>query len=334
MIASNCNGSSVDLEKIEMNPVKPVLVTGAPRSGTTWVGRMLAAAPQLYYIHEPFNPDHRPGWGICNVKFPHYQTYITEANESRYLKPVKRMSEGKYNLSAAILASRSLADIRKAWLLKKLFREYGLKRMRPLIKDPIALMSAGWMARRFDMQVVVMIRHPAAFVASMKRLNWGFDPTRWALSQKLLLGDYLSPLKDELRRLRDSGSDFIGQNALLWKTAYFVVSKYQEQYPDWIYLRHEDLSREPLSGYEQLFQMLGLTFTNEVEEKIIEYSNESNPSQSGGVDKLLKLNSKKVISQWKKVLSAEEIGRIKEIVGDVADLFYSDEDWELDRVSK
>ena len=38
---------------------RPILVTGAHRSGTTWVGKMLALAPGVAYVHEPFNPLHR-----------------------------------------------------------------------------------------------------------------------------------------------------------------------------------------------------------------------------------------------------------------------------------
>ena len=34
-----------------------VFVTGAPRSGTTFAGRMLSPFPRVDYIHEPFNPD-------------------------------------------------------------------------------------------------------------------------------------------------------------------------------------------------------------------------------------------------------------------------------------
>jgi hypothetical protein len=32
---------------------RPILVTGSPRSGTTFVGRMLALSPGVHYIHEP-----------------------------------------------------------------------------------------------------------------------------------------------------------------------------------------------------------------------------------------------------------------------------------------
>jgi hypothetical protein len=308
--------------------LKPVLVTGSPRSGTTWVGLMLATSPQLYYVHEPFNPDHPPGRGVCNIRFSHYQTYITDSNEKRYFKPIQRMVDGCYDLPAAILESRSLADIKKVWGQKKQYDGYGRQGMRPVIKDPIALMSAGWLARRFDLQVVVMIRHPAAFVASMKRLNWGFDPTRWALSQKMLLSDYIAPLEDELRNLERHPGDVIDQAALLWKTAYHVVSMYIQEYPDWIFLKHEEISHQPLASYKQLFSKLGLAFTSEVQAQIREHSNASNPSHASGTEKLTKLNSRKVISQWKKVLSVEEILRIKAIVGDVADRFYTQSEWE------
>ena len=35
-----------------------VLVTGAPRSGTTWVGRSICEHKRLRYVSEPFNVDH------------------------------------------------------------------------------------------------------------------------------------------------------------------------------------------------------------------------------------------------------------------------------------
>ena len=44
-----------------MSSGRPILVTGAHRSGTTWVGKMLALAPGVGYVHEPFSPLTRPG---------------------------------------------------------------------------------------------------------------------------------------------------------------------------------------------------------------------------------------------------------------------------------
>ena len=312
------------------NPVKPVLVTGSPRSGTTWVGHMLAASPQLFYIHEPFNPDHERGFS--NVVFKHHQAYINESTEKPYLKPIGRMLNGRYDLLAAILAGRSLVDIKKAWAKKQQWDHYRRRGVRILMKDPIALMSAGWMARRFDLHVVMMIRHPAAVVASLKRLNWGFDPTQWALSQPHLLQDYLSPLEGELRCLAERPADIVEQAALLWKTAYHVVLQYMQEFPDWIYLKHEDVSADPVTAYENLYSRLGLDFTPQVKARIVDHSDPSNPTQSKSKKFQIKLSSKEVISKWKDTLSALEITRIKSIVGDVAQSFYPESDWSVDNL--
>ena len=312
-----------------MTITKPVLVTGSPRSGTTWVGRMLSVSSKLYYIHEPFNPDFRPGSGVCNIRFKHHQTYITQANETGCFKPISRMVEGIYDWRAALLACRSKADINKTWNQMREFRGYRRSHMLPLIKDPIALVSAGWLGTRFDLNVIVMIRHPAAFVASMKRLNWGFDPSRWALSQPLLLKDHLAPLEEELKTLRDTQSDIIDQAALFWKVIYFVVLKYRETYPDWIFLRHEDIALDPMVHFKMLCEKIGIDFTSEMEKQIDEYSNASNPSQSRGAEKLIKLNSKKAVSNWKNLLSAQEIERVRDRVEEVSKYYYADGDWKI-----
>ena len=41
--------------------LRPILVTGAHRSGTTWVGKMLSTEDGVAYISEPLNVLHRPG---------------------------------------------------------------------------------------------------------------------------------------------------------------------------------------------------------------------------------------------------------------------------------
>jgi hypothetical protein len=67
-----------------------------------------------------------------------------------------------------------------------------------LIKDPFAFFSSEWLAERFDMAVVVVIRHPAAFVSSIINLNWS-HPFSHFLEQTLLLNERLVPFEDEIR---------------------------------------------------------------------------------------------------------------------------------------
>lgn len=70
-----------------MNASKPILVTGSHRSGSTWVGNIMATSPSVNYIHEPFNGICRPG--ICNIKFPYTFMYITNDNQFMFYKSIK-----------------------------------------------------------------------------------------------------------------------------------------------------------------------------------------------------------------------------------------------------
>ena len=53
---------------------KPILVTGAHRSGTTWVGKMIVASQDVAYISEPLNVWHRRG--VLKTPTQYWYTYI------------------------------------------------------------------------------------------------------------------------------------------------------------------------------------------------------------------------------------------------------------------
>jgi LPS sulfotransferase NodH len=60
---------------------KPILVTGSHRSGSTWVGTMLATSPSVGYVQEPFSLNHRPG--IFSAKFDYwFREHLTFAKIS------------------------------------------------------------------------------------------------------------------------------------------------------------------------------------------------------------------------------------------------------------
>lgn len=310
-------------------PIKPVLVTGAPRSGTTWLGRMLTIGPELYYVHEPFNPLIKSSAAIYQLKIPHYFIHICEDNEVDFLEPTRRLMENRHDLMRGLLGVRSPRDVLDVLRNARTSRERRARGARPLIKDPIALMSAEWLARRFDMHCIVMIRHPAAFVASMKRLGWASHPEKWALTQPLLMRDYLRPFEEQIRRMSEGEHDLIERASLAWKMHHHVISLYKDRHPDWIFLRHEDISRDPPSSFELLYARLGLPFTGEAQRVIAEHSGKANPERATGSEKTLKLDSQLNISSWKHRLSTEEIDRIRGYVDDVARKFYADDDWHV-----
>ena len=307
---------------------KPILITGSHRSGSTWVGKIVAEAPSVIYIHEPFNVDHPPGAGVCNAKFQYWYTHITSENETGFYNSIKDTIELRYRLWSALKAAKSIGDVKHGVLEYIRFFEILFSNLTPVIKDPIALFSAEWLAKNFDMNILVLIRHPAAFVSSIKTRNWSFDFSNF-LEQPLLLKNYLYPFEEELREYASKNHDLIDQGALLWKLLYYVVLQYQKNYPDWTFMRHEDLSRNPLQAFQELFSRLNLEFSKNVSDAIEFYSNSENPrdvdSPVGEIS--LRRNSELNISNWKQRLNSLEIERVRNQVEDISSAFYSDKDW-------
>ena len=88
---------------------RPILVTGAHRTGTTWIGRMLAAEDGVAYISEPLNVLHRPGVFRAPVKY--WYTYITPENEASFLPAFREVLEYDYHVLAELRSIRSRKDL-------------------------------------------------------------------------------------------------------------------------------------------------------------------------------------------------------------------------------
>lgn len=302
---------------------QPLLVTGAHRTGTTWVGKMLAAGGYAY-ISEPLNVLHRPG--VMSASVPHWYTYVTRENESAYLPAFQRTLSLRYGLLAEIKSLKSRRDFMRMGRDLGIFLRGRVLRRPALLKDPFAVFSLPWFIERLGCRVVVTVRHPAGFASSLKRLHWPFD-FQDLLDQPLLMSDHLEPFRADMERMPTD--DVIGQSALLWRMVYRVVHATRERFPSVIVVRHEDLSRDPQTGYARAYESLGLAYTAKVQETIRTSSSSENPAElSSRKVHSVKLDSRANLDNWKKRLSADEIARIRDLTEDVANLFYADVKWD------
>jgi LPS sulfotransferase NodH len=301
---------------------QPLLVTGAHRTGTTWVGTMLAAGG-FAYVSEPLNVLHRPGVMAAPVR--KWYAYITRENEADYLPAFQRTLALRYGLPAELTSLRSRRDLLRMGRDLSIFLQGRLLRRPALLKDPFAVFSLPWFAERLNCRVVVTVRHPAGFASSLKRLNWPFD-FRDLLDQPLLMRDHLEPFRADMERV--AADDIIGQAALLWRMIYQVVHADAQKFPAIQVVRHEDLSLDPVAAYARVYESLGLTYTAQVQEMIRTSSSSENPAElSRKKVHSVKLDSRANLDNWKKRLTAEEISRIRSITEDVAALYYPDIHW-------
>jgi len=306
--------------------IRPILVTGAHRSGTTWVGKVLAADPQVAYISEPLNVWHRPG--VMRAPIHHWYTYICPDNEDVFYPALIETLNFRYHLGKEIKSLRSLKDTLRMGRDFSTFVKGRFSHQRPLIKDPFAVFSANWFAQRMNCQDVCVVRHPAAFVNSLIRLDWAFE-LRDLLDQPLLMRDWLEPFRGEIEKLLVEPRDMVAQASLLWKMIYQVVYLLREQISDFIVVRHEDLSADPIEGYRLLYTSLGLNYSPKAAEVVVTLSQSGNPEElSKKSVHSVRLDSRANLKNWKRRLSPEEIAHIRQISEPVASLYYSDQDWE------
>jgi len=304
-------------------PKQPILVTGSHRSGTSWVGRMISKSPMIGEIWEPLNILNRPG--ICAANFDVWYPYVNEKNGQLYKKALQDCLSFNYNYCAEIKAFRSLKDIARMGKDVVRFATMRAKNKRPLQKDPMALFSVEWLAHTFDMQVIVLIRHPAAFAGSLKKLNWQF-PFSHFLSQTELISDHLQRYEPEIVRYARHKQPLIAQANLLWNLIYSVVLTLREKYPNWLFLQHEDLSRDPIKEFKTVYEFLELEFTSNIEVEIQAYTGRHNPREQHRL-RSVRRNSAENIRNWEKRLTWEEIAQTRKATEEIASHFYREEDW-------
>ncbi len=302
----------------------PILVTGAHRTGTTWVGKMLSASGEAAYISEPLNVWHRPG--VMSTPISRWYTYICPENEAEYLPGLRQTLAFRYHLWDEIQSLRSRKDTLRMFRDYSTFLKGRLGNLRPLLKDPFAVFSAPWFAQRLGCRVVITVRHPAAFASSLKRLHWHFQ-FEDLLAQPLLMRDLLNPYRAEIEAALDD--EIIVQASLLWKMIYQIAAKFRQEHPEFISVRHEDLSLEPVAGFSQLYSALGMTFNNRAQKAVLDSSNPENPAELTKQSiHAYKLDSRANLQRWKSRLTPDEIERIHQITAETAALYYPAESWE------
>src|SRR5215203_437945 len=288
---------------------KPILITGSHRSGSTWLASMLALSSNSLVAHEPFNI--QPWAYALDGLAKYWFTYAPALPQAMVFEAFSKVIERR---------------TRKIFLKNQLQHWIPPVRrnQRLIIKDPIAALSSEWIAKNFDLEVIVLVRHPAAFAASLKRLGWR-HPFEHFLKQTMLMQSHLEPYRAEMA---SKPQDIVEQAAIIWKCIYSVLLTYLDSHPNWLVRKHEVLSSNPVAELMDLYETLGLEWTKTVEDDVVNYTRSGNPvTAPEGTVHLIRRDSAAIVSRWKEILTKEEIAGVYRITSPVCDRLYTDEDW-------
>lgn len=302
---------------------QPILVTGMPRSGTTWVARMLLASGRLGLLNEPFNLAKDPG--TVRVPVARWFEYVSGENEDEILPALSPLLAFRYPLARELWTCRDRTHLHHTARSWWGYRRSGNRR--PLVKEPHAVFSAEWFSRRLGSDVLVMVRHPAAVVSSWKRLGWTFDFAN-LLEQRPLLRDWLGPYASEMRAALEPSVGLVDRVSLLWDLVYRVVDALDERVPNLHVLRQEDLARSPVERFRAIYDAVGLEFTEDARQAVTASSRIGNPKELDlDTPHSTMLDSAASLENWRHRLTSDEVERIRSRTEETAARYYGDVAW-------
>lgn len=221
----------------------PLLVTGMPRSGTTWLARLLSSAQGAALTgREPMNPRGRqyalggtlPGWSRLHA--PTFRQRFALRSSYLGINPLVYSRYGHNQLLAAAPWSRLI------------------------VKDPFAMLSLPAIHRTTSADAVLLYRHPGAALASYRRMGWTPDVEELQpLVIEFLAGPHefvgLSPAPTDAR-------DEVSTMAWFWNCLYAIaLHDATELGSHVLILAHEDVAGGGPEFVRALFSRLGLRWS-------------------------------------------------------------------------
>jgi hypothetical protein len=219
---------------------RAIVLAGSGRSGTTWLADVLCAAGPVQQIFEPLHPEEVAEVGAL-VRWPRYATphirahYLpADAAEPRWEALLGRMLTGRV----------------RSWWTDPVRTSRRPERF--LVKLIRANLMLGFLCDRFAPDVVLVVRHPCAVVASRLRAPWSAD-VRDILGQEQLVEDHLRPWLAEIERERD----LLGAHAVWWAVENLVATR-QLSGRRHHFVHFEDFCLEPQSHFRTLLEWVEL----------------------------------------------------------------------------
>lgn len=269
----------------------PVLVTGMPRSGTTWLARELARAPGAALAgREPMNPKGRQyalggtlhGWARLDPPTTRQRRALRTAY--RGVNPLVYSRYGHRQWRAPLPTSRLV------------------------VKDPFAMLSTRAVADVTGARVVLVFRHPAAGLASYRRMGWRPDI---AELQDLVAG---SGLRDDVRSrlattLTGPHRDDVDEMAAFWGVLHAIALDDLAAVPGSLVVAHEDVAAADDGVRRALFTALGMRVPPREASRGDAGPKPADPTRLHNLDRRPEVAA----SSWRAQVSPDEVARIESV---------------------
>jgi hypothetical protein len=259
-----------------------MMLAGTARSGTTWLGELIASQLPCRMMFEPFNPRQVAAYD----RFEYFQYARPDADDPALERYCTTIFSGR---------------IRHRWIDRE------VARLRPslrLVKEIRGNLLLKWIARRFpEVPMLLMLRHPCAVVESRLRLNWATDSDIASfLRQPTLVADFLADKVDLIASTRSVE----GKHAIIWSISNLVPLR-QFTAGSLPIVFYEHLCVRPERELPVAFAALQQAAPADMADSLLR------PSSTATADGFM-LEDRRSVAAWKNRLDAERIDEILRIV--------------------
>lgn len=281
---------------------EPILVSGMPRSGNTWLARLLATASGTALTgREPMNPRGRqyalahtlPGWASVQTLTPRQSRALRSCY--RGLNPMVYSRYGRRQWAAPLPGTRTI------------------------VKDPFAMLSLPAVVRATGARAVLVYRHPGAALTSYRRMGWqpDLEELQAVVEARRRLG--LDPVAiTDLPGVGEASEPTA--MGLFWAALYRIALNDAVTVPGLVVVSHPEIAGGGTAAGKRLLAELDLTFT---EESAAELARESGSAeqprpqaQSSNLHNFDR-DPGQVASSWRGLLEPAEIEEIESVTHDV-----------------
>jgi hypothetical protein len=327
-----------DAEHLEAPPPtearrRPLLIAGIPRSGSTWTQLILSSDPSTLLVMEPDSetksapaiwakrrlgryPVLTPGERDADYE-KLWRWVLAGAPRGRRLETAERVRKIALKEWRWYVQGRWTPTMRLAGQLGRKPRDQPVPAMRDhrlLVKSVHAAMSVEWLATTFDLEVLVLLRHPAAVLASWQSLGL---PEHFARLERV---------PEVRQRCEEWGVPLPGPDELehtVWLLGVLLTSLEQAARHSGFLLRtHEQMCLSPAAEFRSLYGELGLEWTDRTD-AALEGSNR--PGQGWSVERVAKDQP----DLWKTRLSPATVDVMQRVLAPFPFRTWSEKDLQL-----
>lgn len=282
----------------------PILVCGAPRTGTSWAAKVLSLGGNIRYLREPLS----------------HGGYAADAG----LSGTPYLAAGDEDAEYEALWRRVLSIdplLNRRWLMSEsrpLVRRFPFWRARLLVKEVICPLALDWLSERFRMRVVIMVRHPCGYVASglrLREIGHQVLELDGLLAQPRLMARYFPNDRGWLAELTDP----VARMAAAYGMVYKVVGEQAASHLDWTIVRHETLCDEPHQSFQRLCRAVDANYSRSV----VKYLAKSTANRDNALYSLNRV-SNEVPDRWKTELTSRQIDTVAAVISRFQLPFYRD----------